>query len=103
MGEQDEGHATQRGSAGCLVRVAADEQKDFEVTKRKIIGRMGSIQFVSLDDFHRRRLQPGESLLVFVHDLKRLLGQAMRDVQGTTRDQLLRHQFLAGLPTQVSK
>lgn len=27
----------------------------------------------------------------------------MPDMRGTTRDQLLRHQFLAGLPTQVSK
>ena len=28
-----------------------DEQKGFEVAKRKIIGRMGPLRFVSLDDF----------------------------------------------------
>ena len=104
MGERDEGqeiaHATQRGSTGCLVRV--DEQKDFEVAKRKIIGRMGPLRFVSLDDFQGQWLRPGELLSVIVHDLKQLLEQAVPDTQGTTRDQLLRHQFLTGLPTQVS-
>ena len=63
-----------------------DEQKDFEVVKKKIISRMRPLQFVSL-----------------VHDLKWLLEQAMPDTQGTTCDLLLHHRFLAGLPAQVSK
>ena len=61
------------------------------------------MSFVSLDDFHARRLRPAESLPVFVHSLKRLLGQAMPDVEEGTRKQLLRHQFLAGLPAAISK
>ena len=79
------------------------EQKEYKAAKEKIIGRMGPVSFVSLDDFHGRRLRPGESLSVLVHDLKRLLEQAMPEVQGAMRDRLLRHQFLAGLPAQVSK
>ena len=33
------------------LELTPDEQKDFEVAKRKIIGRMGPLRFVSLDDF----------------------------------------------------
>ena len=104
MNERDKGqeiaHATRRGSTGCLVNI--DEQKDFEVANRKIIGRMGPLRFVSLDDFQGGWLRPGELLSVMVHDLKQLLEQAMPDTQGTTHDQLLRRQFLTSLPTQVS-
>jgi hypothetical protein len=80
-----------------------DEQKDYKVAKRKITERLAPVQFVSLDDFHCRKRHPGESLSVFLHALKRLLTQAMPDANAATRQQLLCHQFLAGLPTSVSK
>ena len=83
--------------------LSEDDQKNYSEAKKKIIGRLAPMSFVSLDDFHARRLRPGESLPVFVHSLKRLLGQAMPDVEEGTRKQLLRHQFLVGLPAAVSK
>lgn len=53
----------------------------------------------------RRRLDynlsPGEAL--FSHDFRKLLEQAMPDIDSKIRDQLLLHQFLAGLPISVSK
>ena len=61
------------------------------------------IVFIPLDEFHKRKLQPGESLSLFVHELKRLLLQAMPDIDTNARDQLLLHQFLTGLPLAVSK
>ena len=61
------------------------------------------MSFVSLNDFHASRLRPAESLPVFIHALKHLLGQVMPDVEEGTRKHLLRHQFLAGLPAVVSK
>ena len=64
---------------------------------------MGPVQFVSMDNFNRRRLLPGESLSVFVHELKRLLGQAMPEIDAATRKHLLLHQFLNGIPVEVSK
>ena len=82
--------------------LSEDDQKNYSEAK-KIIGHLAPMSFVSLDDFHARRLRPGESLPVFVHSLKRLLGQAMPDVEEGTRKQLLRHQFLAGLHAAVSK
>ena len=61
------------------------------------------IEFIPLDKFHKRKLQPGESLLLFVYNLKRLLIQAMSDIDIDACDQLLLHQFLMGLPLAVSK
>ena len=58
----------------------SEEQKaSYSASKAKMIEQMGPMQFVSMDDFHSRRLLPGESLPVFVHELKRLIGQAMPD------------------------
>ena len=64
---------------------------------------MGPMQFVSMNNFHRRRLLPGEPLSIFVHELKRLLDQAMLEIDATTQQQLLLHQFLTGIPVEVSK
>ena len=80
-----------------------DEQKSYEDAKAKIIERMNPVQFVSIDDFYRRKLLPGEPLSVFVHELKRLMDQAMPDTDAGTRKQLLTHQFLTGIPHEVSK
>ena len=63
---------------------------------------MTPASFVTLDEFHRRKLLPGEALPVFVHHLKKLLLQAMPDLDTTTHDQLLLHQFVAGLLQAVS-
>ena len=46
---------------------------------------------------------PGETLHLFLHDLKRLLDQAMPDLPAAAREQLLLHQFLTGLPIGISK
>ena len=64
---------------------------------------MSPVKFVSLEEFHARKLLPGESLSVFVHQLKRLLNQAMPTVDAGTKGQLLLHQFVTGLPSRVSK
>ena len=88
--------------AVCL-DLGEDDQKDYNEAKKKIIARLAPMSFVWLDNFQARRLRSVESLPMFVHTLKRLLGQAMPDVDEGTRRQLLRHQFLAGLPAVVSK
>ena len=85
------------------LELSDDEQKSYKDAKAKIMERMGPVQFVSMDNFNRRRLLPGESLSVFVHELKRLLGQAMPEIDAATRKHLLLHQFLNGIPVEVSK
>ena len=42
---------------------------------------MSPVQFVSMDDFYSQKLLPGEPLSVFVHELKRLMDQAMPEMQ----------------------
>lgn len=80
-----------------------EQQKDYKTAKEKIVQRLAPVKFVSLEDFHGRKLHPGESLSVFLHVLKRLLSQAMPEANEATKQQLLRHQFLVGLPTSISK
>ena len=76
------------------------KQKEYKDAKAKMLERM---QFVSMDDFHRRQLLPGESLSVFIRELKGLMDQAMLDADAQTRKQPLIHQFLTGIPVEVSK
>ena len=40
---------------------------------------------------------------MYLHELKQLLRQAMPDTDAGTRDQLLLHQFVSGLPSHISK
>lgn len=63
---------------------------------------MAPAHFASLADFHKRTLWPGESLSVFAHELKRLLGQALLTANASTSKQLLLHQFISGLPSSLS-
>ena len=85
------------------IELTDNEQKDYTITKKKIINAIMPIRFVSLADFHKRMLMPGESLSMYVHQLKQLLNQAMPDISAAAKKQLLFHQFLSGLPQEVSK
>ena len=40
---------------------------------------------------------------MYVHQLKQLLNQPMPDISAAAKEQLLLHQFLSGLPQEVSK
>ena len=73
------------------IELTDDEQKDYAVTKKKIIDAIMPMRFVSLTDFHKRMLMPGESLSMYVHQLKQLLGQAMPDISADVKEQLLLH------------
>ena len=73
------------------------------LTVEALVKAMMPMEFVSLDDFHRRKLRPGEALSVFVHAMKKLLEQAMPSLDKLARDQLLLHQFLPGLPDKVGR
>ena len=85
------------------LELSSDEQKDYATTKKKIIDAIKPMSFISLDNFHKRVLRPGEPLSLYVHELKQLLNQAMPDISVETTEQLLLHQFLTGLPHEVSK
>ena len=73
------------------------------MVKANILKGMGPVRFMSMDDFHHRWLLPSKSLSMFAHELKRLIDQAMPTADAAKHQQLLSHEFLSGLPTEVSK
>lgn len=83
--------------------LTTEEQQSYSSAKQKIIQQMAPANFVSLSDFHKRTLRPGESLSVFSHELKRLLEQALPSADADTSKELLLHQFINGLPSSLSK
>jgi len=85
------------------IELTTEEKASYTTSKAKIIARMAPVRFVSLDDFRARKLNPGESLPVFLHELKVLSRKAMPDAEAATRNQLVIHQFVSGLPSQIGK
>ena len=75
---------------------------NYETVKQMLTSKLTPASLVTSDEFHRRKLLPGEASSIFVRHLKKLLLQAMPKLDATTRDQLLLHQFVAGLPQAVS-
>ena len=49
------------------MELSEDEQKDFDDAKKKIAERIVPEVFVTLDEFHKCRLLPGESLSLFMN------------------------------------
>ena len=85
------------------MELSKDDQKNYSTVKEKMAKQIMPFEFINLDDFHKRKLQPGESLSLFVYQLKRLLDHSMPCMDAAAREQLLLHQFLSGLPMSVSK
>ena len=80
-----------------------EEQADFKTLKKKLIAKMAPLPFTALEEFHARKLCPGEPLPLFTQDLKRLLQSAMPGLDENAGEQMLIHQFLMGLPTDISR
>lgn len=85
------------------LELSEDKQKDYTESKKVISKKMAPHAFVYLDDFHKQRLHPDEPISVYVHALKKLLDQAILDLNKSAREQLLLRQFLAGILNGVSK
>ena len=61
------------------------------------------MNFVSLDDFHRRKLRPGEAITLYALKLRKLLIHAIPDMAAASKEPLLLHQFLSGIPESMSR
>ena len=53
------------------------KQKDYAASKKIITEKLLLIGFIPLDEFHKCKLLPRESLSLFVYELKKLLHQAI--------------------------
>ena len=80
-----------------------EERKEYEKVKEKMVEILMPTGLVTLDQLHQWKLMPGESLSVFIHDMKKMLEHAMPNIEGETRNKLLLHQLMAGLPSEISK
>ena len=85
------------------LELSEEQQTDYEMAKMAICEAMMHTEFVLLNEFHRRKLRPGEALSIFVHDLKKLLEQSMPGLNKAVREKLILYQFLAGLSDAMSK
>ena len=85
------------------MELTEDEKKDFDVAKTKLIRKLAPLEFVSLEQFQKRAIFPGESVGMYLYEMKRLLRQAMPELSDDASRQLLIHQFLTGLPAPVSR
>ena len=74
------------------------EQGDYN---EKLVAKLRPPGFVSLEEFNARKLRTDESPSLYRHELKKLLERAMPGVDVVTREQLLIHQFLLGLPSWI--
>ena len=73
------------------LELSEEQQADYKTAKKAICEAMMPMEFVSLDEFHRRKLRPGEAVSVFVHVLKRLLEQAMPGLDKPVGEKLILH------------
>ena len=80
-----------------------EQQEDYVEAKKAMEKSMIPINFVLLDDFHRRKLRLGEAISLYVHDLRKLLTHALPDLKQAAKEPLLLHQFLAGVPESIAK
>ena len=85
------------------LELSEEDKGDYSKAKKGIKTKLLPTAFSALDKFNRRSMLPGETLHLFLHDLKRLLDQAMPDLPAAAREQLLLHQFLTELPAGISK
>lgn len=85
------------------MELSEEDKEDYAKAKKAIKSKLLPPTFMALEKFNGRSVLQGETLPLFLHDLKRLLDQAMPDLPNEAREQLLLHQFLAGLPSAVSK
>jgi len=60
------------------LELSSEQQDYYAVTKKAMEKAMLPMNFVSLDDFHRRKLRPGEAISLYVHDLWKLLTHALQ-------------------------
>ena len=88
----------------CWLDIPAETKKIFKDVKRLLVEKLRPSGFVAFAEFQARKLHPGETALLYVHELKRLLEDAMPYLDADSQDRILFQQLLAaGLPEDCSR
>ena len=84
----------------CWLDIPAETKKIFKDVKRLLVEKLRPSGFVAFAEFQAR---PGETALLYVHELKRLLEDAIPNLDADSQDRILFQQLLAGLPEDCSR
>ena len=52
------------------LELSRESMADYATAKKSLISKMAPTEFVSLEEFHSRKLRPGEAIALYLHDLK---------------------------------
>lgn len=85
------------------IELTAEGQDDIAQVKTALEKALMPMNFVSLDDFYRRKLQPGEAITLYANGLRKLLTHATPDIAAASKEPLLLHQFLSEIPEPISR
>ena len=85
------------------IKLSEEDKEDYAKAKKAIKSNLLPTTFTALQKFNGRLMLPSETLPLFLHDIKQLLDQAMPGLPNKAKEQFLLHQFLAGLPSAISK
>lgn len=89
------------GPAFSVYQQLSDEvKKDYGKTKKEILAAFGANGFDAYEQFRQRALQDGETVDVYLSDLKRLA--SLVDDSLSTNQPLMKCAFVAGLPPDVA-
>ena len=83
------------------LELGEDDKTAYTDVKEKLLKRMKPDAFTALDELHKRVMRPDEPLALYAHRLKWMVDQA--GIEGSARDKMVLHQFLAGLPRNISR
>ena len=89
------------GEASAIWLELGDDKTAYTDVKEKLLKRMKPDAFTALDEFHKRVMRPDEPPALYAHRLKRMVDQA--GIEGSACDKMVLHQFLAGLPRNISR
>eukprot|EP00731_Ephydatia_muelleri_P002325 Em0001g2325a len=73
----------------CCLDIPAETKMIFKDVKRLLIDKLRPSGFVTLAEFQARKLSRGETALLYVHELKRLLEDAMPNLDANSQDRIL--------------
>ena len=85
------------------LEMSDDEKDTYGAAKEALTEKLNPEAFVTLEEFHKRKMRPDETPTLFAYRLKKLLERARIGVTREAKDKLVLHQFLSGLPPAISR
>ena len=85
--------------------IPEDDREVYENVKQALVRvfQPPEARFIALHEFETRKILPGESLQEFLYSIKQLLRKAVPGMEEDSREQLLLHRFLSGVPENLSR